>query len=221
MALGVEVTEMGWDLSLRAQSRRALTMTSVWLREEGEGEWELKGVEEKELILEESRRPEYHDQRTSVAIYFDVAFDQQSFRSASGLVVRDVVGNILASKSVLHSDVESPFAAEAHAGFQATKLGIDMGLQVLEIVGDSRSVIIKCQSTEQDRSMIGAIIRDIQSTKNHFQDLRFRFIPKTGNYFAHFIAKEALKRGEGQYLEGDIPSSVRIAMEKERLSIAK
>ncbi|KAH1130335.1 hypothetical protein J1N35_001713 [Gossypium stocksii] len=39
MALGVEVAEIGWDLSLRAQSRRALMMTSVWLREEGEGEW--------------------------------------------------------------------------------------------------------------------------------------------------------------------------------------
>ncbi|MBA0879731.1 hypothetical protein Goshw_007737 [Gossypium schwendimanii] len=38
MALGVEVTEMGWDLSLRAQSRRVLAMNSVWLREEEEGD---------------------------------------------------------------------------------------------------------------------------------------------------------------------------------------
>ncbi|KAA3489040.1 hypothetical protein EPI10_032718 [Gossypium australe] len=36
MELGVEIKEMGWDLSLQAQSRRALTMNSVWLREEGE-----------------------------------------------------------------------------------------------------------------------------------------------------------------------------------------
>ncbi|MBA0772686.1 hypothetical protein Gotri_008024 [Gossypium trilobum] len=39
MALGVEVAGMGWDLSLRAQSRRALAMNSVWLRKEGEGDW--------------------------------------------------------------------------------------------------------------------------------------------------------------------------------------
>ncbi|MBA0818429.1 hypothetical protein Gohar_027826 [Gossypium harknessii] len=39
MALGVEVADMEWDLSLRAQSRRALTMNSVWLREEKEGDW--------------------------------------------------------------------------------------------------------------------------------------------------------------------------------------
>ncbi|MBA0754247.1 hypothetical protein Gogos_020268 [Gossypium gossypioides] len=38
MALGVEVAEMRWDLSLRAQSRRALAMNSIWLREEDEGD---------------------------------------------------------------------------------------------------------------------------------------------------------------------------------------
>ncbi|KAK5819919.1 hypothetical protein PVK06_024953 [Gossypium arboreum] len=36
IALGVEVAELGWDLSLRAQSMRALSVNSVWLREEGE-----------------------------------------------------------------------------------------------------------------------------------------------------------------------------------------
>ncbi|PPD94009.1 hypothetical protein GOBAR_DD08972 [Gossypium barbadense] len=36
MSLGVEVTEMGWDLSLRAQSRKTLAMNNVWLREEEE-----------------------------------------------------------------------------------------------------------------------------------------------------------------------------------------
>ncbi|MFQ6636061.1 hypothetical protein Gotur_014257 [Gossypium turneri] len=36
MALGGEVAEMGSDLSLRAQSRRALAMNSIWLREEEE-----------------------------------------------------------------------------------------------------------------------------------------------------------------------------------------
>ncbi|MBA0798886.1 hypothetical protein Gohar_009439 [Gossypium harknessii] len=35
MEAGVEITKMGWDLSLRAQSRRAQARNSVWLREEG------------------------------------------------------------------------------------------------------------------------------------------------------------------------------------------
>lgn len=37
ITLGVEVAEMGWDLSLQAQSRRALTMTSIWLRDDRGG----------------------------------------------------------------------------------------------------------------------------------------------------------------------------------------
>ncbi|MBA0820153.1 hypothetical protein Gohar_028391 [Gossypium harknessii] len=48
------------------------------------------GVEEKTLILEESKGPKSDERRTSVAIYFDAAFDQQLLRSALGLVVRNV-----------------------------------------------------------------------------------------------------------------------------------
>ncbi|KAK5794296.1 hypothetical protein PVK06_035516 [Gossypium arboreum] len=36
MSLGVEIAELGWDLSLRAQSCRALSMNSIWLRGEDE-----------------------------------------------------------------------------------------------------------------------------------------------------------------------------------------
>lgn len=37
MTLGSNPIEIGWDLSLRAPSRRALSMNSIWLREEDEG----------------------------------------------------------------------------------------------------------------------------------------------------------------------------------------
>lgn len=37
MMAGADTEELGWDLSLRAQSRRALSMNSIWLREDEEG----------------------------------------------------------------------------------------------------------------------------------------------------------------------------------------
>lgn len=37
MALGYEAVEIGWDLSIRAQSRRASTMNSIWLRQPTSG----------------------------------------------------------------------------------------------------------------------------------------------------------------------------------------
>ncbi|KAK5842471.1 hypothetical protein PVK06_004834 [Gossypium arboreum] len=36
MSLRVEVAEFGWDMPLKAQSMRALTMSNVWLRDEDE-----------------------------------------------------------------------------------------------------------------------------------------------------------------------------------------
>lgn len=56
---------------------------------------------------------------------------------------------------------------EAHAGLQAVKLGISMGFNSVDIIGDSRIVIKKCKSTMLDKSIIGEIIRDIQSRKKN------------------------------------------------------
>ncbi|MBA0572022.1 hypothetical protein Golob_002388, partial [Gossypium lobatum] len=50
MAVGVETKEMGWDLSIRAQSRRAQMITSVWLREEGKGTGNWSGNLENSLM---------------------------------------------------------------------------------------------------------------------------------------------------------------------------
>ncbi|MBA0556467.1 hypothetical protein Golob_026566 [Gossypium lobatum] len=53
MVVRVEVGEIGWDLSLRAQSRRALAMNSVWLQEE-EDDWD--GIKEECQVLRPSIR---------------------------------------------------------------------------------------------------------------------------------------------------------------------
>ncbi|KAH1096326.1 hypothetical protein J1N35_013247 [Gossypium stocksii] len=92
-----------------------------------------------------------------------------------------------------------------------------MGFNVLQIRGDSRTVITKCKSTEHDRSVIGAIIRDIQNLKIHFHKISFHSIPRSENTFAHFAAVEALRKGESHYLIGDVPSSVRCTVERKRL----
>lgn len=54
-----------------------------------------------------------------VKINFDAAFLQSQNKSCSGVVIRDTRGRILASKTVMHKEVGSPFAAEAFACLQA------------------------------------------------------------------------------------------------------
>ncbi|KAH1106423.1 hypothetical protein J1N35_010191 [Gossypium stocksii] len=154
------------------------------------------------------------EQRKGIVLSFDAVFDQRSSRSTSGVIVRDSRSVILALKSVIHSNIASQFAAEAHAEKEVVKLGMLMGLNVCEINGDSRTVIRKCQNSDRDNSVIGAIIKDIQDMKHFFQEVIFQHITKTENIFAHEIAKEALEKNEGHYLEGDISEQVRRVLER-------
>ncbi|XP_040956169.1 uncharacterized protein [Gossypium hirsutum] len=119
------------------------------------------------------------------SIHFDAAYDRLGFRSASGIIARNENKEIIASQAVTHSNIADPFTAEAYAGLQAIKLGI----------------------------IIGAIITDIQSLKKGFQEIEFIFVPKEQNFYAHTIAKESLRSGEGFYLEKEIPEAVRRTIE--------
>ncbi|MBA0672286.1 hypothetical protein Goklo_025285 [Gossypium klotzschianum] len=139
-------------------------------------------------------------------------FSQQNFRSASGLIAWNEEGELLATQAVTHSNIANPFTAEAYTGLQAIKLGIRLGVNRIDVMGDSRTIIKKCQSKNIDKSVIGAIIRDIQIHSNSFQEIEFSFIPKAKNIYAHTIAKEALRRYECFYLEKEVPVMVRRAV---------
>ncbi|MBA0640899.1 hypothetical protein Goklo_023796 [Gossypium klotzschianum] len=103
-------------------------------------------------------------------------------------------------KIVIHINIPSPFAAEAHACFEGIKLGISLQIHSVKLIGDSKIVIKKCQEKSTDKSVIGAIIRDIQQKKSDFQELIFQYIHRSENLKAHRIAKNALEKGETVYL---------------------
>ncbi|MBA0726354.1 hypothetical protein Golax_002187, partial [Gossypium laxum] len=182
---------------------------------------ELEGIQERELTLVTSIRSSQRLQRANIAIFFDAAFDSQNNRSVSGLIVKEEEHRIVVAKSILHENVASPFAKEAYAGYQATRLGIQLGYHTLDIIGDSKTVITKCQSENRDRSEIGAIISDIQSLKDFFQKVIFYFKPRNENIEAHRLAKRALKKGEEQYLEGETLRAFCEELELKRLGCSE
>lgn len=103
-----------------------------------------KGVKSP-LIINKNHRDQEDIPRTK--IQFNAAFDNKNFQSAPSLVVWGLRGELLLSKLTLHNNVSSPFAVEAYACFEALKLGISMGIQSINIMGDSRTTIKKCQTT--------------------------------------------------------------------------
>ncbi|KAK5775147.1 hypothetical protein PVK06_043016 [Gossypium arboreum] len=178
-------SETGTELSQKAQRYMA----------------ELEGLTERMSTLNTDRSHSQREANTRVTIQFNAAFDKRDFKSALSLVVWAQSGELLETKTVLNTNVPSPFAAKAYVGLQALKLGISMDLLPITIMGDSHTVIKKCQSMKPDKSVIEVIISDIQSKKICFQEISFQFINRTKNVYAHKIAAESLKKGEETHLK--------------------
>lgn len=140
-----------------------------------------------------------------VKINFDVAYDVRSSHAALGIVARNSKGKVLLACSEIHNQVASAFAAEAIACRSATQLGMDMKWGNIIIEGDSLTIIKKCRTKIQDKSLIGAYIHDIQQISLKTQKYSFEYTPRTANRLAHFIAIETMKSKKEVYLIGRVP----------------
>ncbi|KAK5826341.1 hypothetical protein PVK06_021259 [Gossypium arboreum] len=160
---------------------------------------EIEGLEEKKLISPKGCRSNVLDVNTRATIQFGAALDNRNHRSVSGVVVWSQTGELIALKSMINVNVSSPFIVEAYTGLQAVELGISLKLPSVMVMGDSRTVIKKCQSKNSDKSVIGTIIRDIHSSMHRFQEIKFQFIKRTENAYAHNLAKESLRKNKGTY----------------------
>lgn len=109
-------------------------------------------------------------------IQFDAAFDKRNFKSASSVVVWNRTGKLLTTRTFLNTNVPSLFAARLMRDFYAINLGASLGFPLVTLMGDSRTVLRKCQSMKKDKSVIDAIITDIKTKKMYFQEISFQFI---------------------------------------------
>lgn len=138
-------------------------------------------------------------------INFDGAYDKVKNQSGVGIVARDSNGTILFSYSEIHFGIPSAFAAEAIACRKGVQMGIRRGWRHLILEGDSLTIVKKCKSKSQDRSMVGVYIFDIQQEIYGLENIRFQYIPRSANGLAHIIATESLRRGEEFYLDRGVP----------------
>ncbi|MBA0743468.1 hypothetical protein Gogos_006140 [Gossypium gossypioides] len=79
-----------------------------------------------------------------IKINFDVGFNRGLFRSSTGIVARKGRGRVVVSRATIYENVNSAFAAEAHACLEAVRMGLAMKKRRIYIEGDSISVIRKC-----------------------------------------------------------------------------
>lgn len=147
-----------------------------------------------------------------VKINFDCAYDGGSHKSTLGIVAKNVKGVVLCSRSELHDDVLSAFAAEAIACRKAVEMGLELGWADIIVEGDLLTTMKKCIAKTQDKSVIGAYIRNIKQISGRMMAVRFRCVPRLANGLANIIAKETLKWSSSIYLVGGIPVYTKRAM---------
>ncbi|MBA0798008.1 hypothetical protein Gohar_008647 [Gossypium harknessii] len=89
---------------------------------------ELEGMGKERHTWRTDRLQKHPEEEPEVTILFDAVFEANRSRSASGVILRNRRGEMRVLKTTLHSNVSSPFLAEAIACLQAVKLGISLGL---------------------------------------------------------------------------------------------
>ncbi|MBA0605877.1 hypothetical protein Godav_018409 [Gossypium davidsonii] len=166
---------------------------------------EIDGINERTTVKQVLQVSWKAPNEQFVKINFDVAFCKQNNKSCLGIIIRDTIGRVLFSKSILYGNIPSPFAVEALACFQMIKMELHVGLTRVEIEGDTLSVIRKLQSEGIDRSVIGAHILNIRAICERYQVCVFKHTLRQANEVAHLLVVERLKRDEEIYLIGEVP----------------
>ncbi|MBA0865691.1 hypothetical protein Goshw_014517 [Gossypium schwendimanii] len=100
-------------------------------------------------------------------------------------------------------------------------MGVDLGLQRVEIEGDALTVIKKTDINKRDESVISTCIEDINKLKEAFHTYCFSYTARERNELAHILATEGLERKEQIYLLREVLSFARRKMEQERILISR
>ncbi|KAK5793134.1 hypothetical protein PVK06_034270 [Gossypium arboreum] len=95
-----------------------------------------------------------------VKINFDAAYEKQQKKSCTGIVIRNLSGQVLKIKVHFNRHIPSKFAVEVLACVQAIQFWAELGFLRSDIKGNVMSVIKKIKSEEEDRLEIRAYIID-------------------------------------------------------------
>ncbi|MBA0839519.1 hypothetical protein Goarm_005232, partial [Gossypium armourianum] len=93
---------------------------------------------------------------------FDATFNKCMFSSVFGIIFRDSEGHILATCAYPNSFMADATTVQAKACLQAVMVAEELGFRRLVVEGDSLIVIKKIRSSENDRSSISMIIKEIK-----------------------------------------------------------
>jgi hypothetical protein len=98
-----------------------------------------------------------------------------------GIIARDHMGNVLASKCSVQQYVSDPTIAEAIGAWQGAKLGRDMGLQSIVLECDSKEIVLALGRVDYGLGKYGSIIVVARKLLTGFQSWAVIHVRREGN----------------------------------------
>ncbi|MBA0779503.1 hypothetical protein Gotri_003753, partial [Gossypium trilobum] len=103
-----------------------------------------------------------------VKINFDVAFKVKSRQLRTNFVIKSAYGQVLGSGMMIDLHILDAFSVEALASIQSLQLALNMRFTMVEVEGDSRTVILRIMKEKEDKSYISAYIVDARFLAKSF-----------------------------------------------------
>lgn len=125
----------------------------------------------------------------TILINTDAAVFQSVNSFGLGFLFRDHSGLCLFAANERHSGCIQPEMAEALAIRCALRTAMEEGHQKIVLALDCLAIIQKIQSGTRDRSMVGALVSDINFLAAGFLDCSFIHVNRATNAAAHLLAQ--------------------------------
>ncbi|KAL4363491.1 hypothetical protein GQ457_04G003200 [Hibiscus cannabinus] len=121
---------------------------------------------------------------------FDTSFNSQNRSTTSGVIGRDITGEIMASYVVPHNNVLDALMAKALACLQAVHYAKELGFRRVIIEGDSLIVIKKLNEGNARQINNCTSYPYIRMKARDFDVISFVFVKRDANNDAHFLARD-------------------------------
>ncbi|MBA0662412.1 hypothetical protein Goklo_006541, partial [Gossypium klotzschianum] len=128
-----------------------------------------------------------------IKINFDAFYHQKLHKSSSGIIARNKEGLVMATCIYPWENVLNPILAKVRACLQVVIFTKELGFRDVCVEENTLTVVKKLKSTEEDRSNISNLIKDIKGRVPKFRSIQFRFVPRMANETTHGLAMESSK----------------------------
>ncbi|KAL6184344.1 hypothetical protein ACLB2K_045746 [Fragaria x ananassa] len=135
------------------------------------------------------RRPE----QGIVKLNIDGALDHQNGVVGTGAICRNENGDCLCVLATPGTNFLSPLSCEFLALVNRLHFCIQVGFARVEVESDLQEVIAALDSSQEDLSVDGALVKEAKLLMGCFESCRWTYAPREANKAAHTVARKALE----------------------------